>query len=55
FAGNEKVAAAAKKSQQLFDQYNYAGSLETIATALEEVEPGSYKRLEDSYYQEVNE
>lgn len=55
FAGNEKVTAAAKKSQQLFDQYNYAGSLETIATALEEVEPGSYKRLEDSYYQEVNE
>lgn len=55
FAGSEKVAAAAKKSQRLFDQYNYAGSLEAIATALEEVEPGSYKRIEDSYYQEVNE
>lgn len=55
FAGNTKVAAAAKKSRQLFDQYNYAGSLEAIATALEETEPGSYKRIEDSYYQEINE
>lgn len=55
FAGNEKVAAAAKKSQELFNQYNYAGSLEAIATALEEAEPGSYKRIEDSYYQEINE
>lgn len=55
FAGNTKVAAAAKKSQELFNQYNYAGSLEAIATALEEVEPGSYKRIEDSYYQEINE
>lgn len=55
FAGNTKVAAAAKESRQLFDQYNYAGSLEAIATALEETEPGSYKRIEDSYYQEINE
>lgn len=54
FADNEKVAAAAKKSQELFNQYNYAGSLEAIATALEEAEPGSYKRIEDSYYQEIN-
>ncbi|MGN1279654.1 MAG: septation ring formation regulator EzrA, partial [Limosilactobacillus sp.] len=45
FAGNDKVAAAAEKSQKLFNQYNYAGSLEAIATALEEVEPGSYKRI----------
>lgn len=55
FADNEKVVKAAQKSQELYNQYNYAGSLETIATALEEVEPGSYKRIEDSYYQEVNE
>lgn len=55
FAGNAKVAAAAKKSQELFNEYNYAGSLEAIATALEEAEPGSYKRIEDSYYQEINE
>lgn len=55
FAGNDKVAAAANKSRKLFNQYNYAGSLEAIATALEEAEPGSYKRIEDSYYQEINE
>ncbi|WP_267200947.1 septation ring formation regulator EzrA [Limosilactobacillus kribbianus] len=55
FADNEKVVKAAQKSQELYNQYNYAGSLETIATALEEVEPGSYKRIEDSYYQEINE
>lgn len=55
FAGNDKVTVAAKKSQELFNQYNYAGSLEAIATALEEAEPGSYKRIEDSYYQEINE
>lgn len=53
FSDNEKIAAAAKKSQALFDQYNYTASLEAIATVLEEVEPGSYKRIEDSYYRET--
>lgn len=53
FSDNDKVNAAAKKSQEFFDQFNYTASLEAIATVLEEVEPGSYKRIEDSYYREV--
>lgn len=52
-ADNKKIAAAAAKSRQQFESYNYTASLETIATALEEVEPGSYKRIEDSYYSEL--
>ncbi len=52
-ADNKKIAAAAAKSRQQFENYNYTASLETIATALEEVEPGSYKRIEDSYYAEL--
>lgn len=48
---NEQVDSAAKKAQELFNHdFNYSGSLETIATVLDKVEPGSYKRLEDSYY-----
>nr|WP_220477549.1 septation ring formation regulator EzrA [Limosilactobacillus agrestis] len=53
FSDNEKIAAAAKKSQELFKQFNYTASLEAIATVLEEVEPGSYKRIEDTYYREI--
>ncbi|GAA3610404.1 septation ring formation regulator EzrA [Secundilactobacillus similis] len=47
-----EVAEASQKAQQLFDNdFDYAKSLETIATVLDQVEPGSYKRLEDQYYQ----
>lgn len=53
FSDNQKVAAAAVKSRDQFSQYQYTASLETIATALEEVEPGSYKRIEDGYYAEL--
>lgn len=52
FSDNEKVAQAATKSRQLFAQYQYTKSLEQIGTALEEAEPGSFKRIEDSYYNE---
>ena len=52
FSDESKVAAAAAKSQEEFNKFNYTTSLETIATALEEAEPGSYKRIEDSYYNE---
>ncbi|GAX00165.1 septation ring formation regulator EzrA [Secundilactobacillus mixtipabuli] len=49
---HEEVATASQEAQHLFDEdYDYAKSLETIATVLDEVEPGSYKRLEDRYYQ----
>lgn len=54
FGDNQKVTAAAAKSQEQFNEFNYTTSLETIATALEEAEPGSYKRIEDSYYNENN-
>ena len=30
--------------------YNYKDALDTIATAIEKVEPGSYQRLENFYY-----
>ena len=52
FSDDPKIAAAAAKSQEEFNKFNYTTSLETIATALEEAEPGSYKRIEDSYYNE---
>ncbi|WP_137597419.1 septation ring formation regulator EzrA [Paucilactobacillus kaifaensis] len=48
---NSEIDAAATKAQKLFNESNdYAASLETIATVLDKVEPGAYKRLEDSYY-----
>lgn len=49
---HDNVAAASQKASDLFEnKYQYAQALETIATVLDEVEPGSYKRLEDAYYQ----
>ncbi|MFC6254792.1 septation ring formation regulator EzrA [Secundilactobacillus hailunensis] len=48
---HDEVAKASQEAQRLFDEdYDYPKSLETIATVLDEVEPGSYKRLEDRYY-----
>lgn len=48
---HEEVATASQEAQRLFDEdFDYAKSLETIATVLDHVEPGSYKRLEDRYY-----
>ncbi|HBF75348.1 MAG TPA: septation ring formation regulator EzrA, partial [Lactobacillus sp.] len=52
---HEEVATASQEAQRLFDEdYDYPKSLETIATVLDEVEPGSYKRLEDRYYKTKN-
>ncbi|WP_161000838.1 MULTISPECIES: septation ring formation regulator EzrA [Furfurilactobacillus] len=48
---DEEMVAASQRAQQLFDRdYKYSESLETIANALEKIEPGAYKRIEDSYY-----
>ncbi|WP_409022343.1 septation ring formation regulator EzrA [Dellaglioa sp. P0083] len=48
---NEEIAIAFEKAKQLFNNdFNYAASLETIATALDKVEPGSYKKIEKQYY-----
>ena len=46
-----QVAQAVIQASHLFKQkYDYAASLEKIATAIDQVEPGAYKRLEDDYY-----
>ncbi|KRK93772.1 septation ring formation regulator EzrA [Levilactobacillus acidifarinae DSM 19394] len=51
-ASHADVAQASQQAKQLFEQdHQYAKALETIATVLDQVEPGSYKRLEDAYYQ----
>ncbi|MHC9536735.1 septation ring formation regulator EzrA [Dellaglioa sp. BT-FLS60] len=48
---NEEIVIAFEKSKRLFNtDFNYAASLETIATALDKVEPGSYKKIEKQYY-----
>lgn len=52
FPNDKTIEKAAEEARQLFSQYEYAKSLEKIGTTLEEVEPGSFKRLEDSYYNE---
>lgn len=54
FSDNEEIEKAAEKSRKLFSKYEYTKSLEAIGTALEKVEPGSFKRIEDSYYSENN-
>ncbi|RRK11146.1 septation ring formation regulator EzrA [Lactiplantibacillus garii] len=48
---HEEVQTASEESQRLFnEEYDYARSLEIIATAVDKVDPGAYKRIEDSYY-----
>lgn len=46
-----EVAQSSDKAYHLFNQsYDYAGSLELIATAVDKVESGAYKKIEDEYY-----
>lgn len=46
-----EIAQASDKSYHLFNQnYDYAGSLEQIATAIDKVDSGAYKKIEDEYY-----
>lgn len=52
---NQEIDAAITEAQKLYDRYEYEQSLETIGAALEKAEPGSFKRLEDSYYDELDE
>lgn len=40
------------KAEQLFKEFRYADSLEAIGSAVEEAEPGAFKRLEQTYYEE---
>ena len=56
FLDNEGVVRARGKAMKLYDRdYNYKDALDTIATTVERVEPGSYQRIENSYYQEQKE
>lgn len=44
---------AINRSQQLFSEFEYSRALETIGAAVEDIEPGVFKQIEDSYYREV--
>ena len=56
FLDNEGVVRARKAAMKLYDRdYNYKDALDTIATAVERVDPGSYQRIENAYYQEQKE
>lgn len=55
YADKDSIKQAQQTALQLFDEYNYKEALDTIATALEKAEPGSYQRLENSYYSEQKE
>lgn len=45
------VAQASDEALRLFNsEYDYKQAAETIATVLEQVEPGSYKKVEESFY-----
>lgn len=45
-----EVEEAYRKASQLFNkEYNYVDALDTISNAVEEVEPGAYKRITDDY------
>lgn len=48
---NDQIDAAIQKAQDLFDKHEYSSALETIGAALEEAEAGSFKRIEQDYYQ----
>ncbi|QID92854.1 septation ring formation regulator EzrA [Limosilactobacillus fermentum] len=52
---NQEIDAAITEAQKLYDRYEYEQSLETIGAALEKAEPGSFERLEDNYYDELDE
>lgn len=52
YADKDTMKQAQKRALQLFDEFNYKEALDTIATALEKAEPGSYQRLENAYYSE---
>ncbi|RVU71284.1 MULTISPECIES: septation ring formation regulator EzrA [Lactobacillus] len=55
YSDNETIEKAQQKATSLYqDDYQYKEALDTIATALEKVEPGSYQRLENAYYSEKN-
>ena len=55
YAEKEAIKKAQEKATRLYQyDYNYKEALDVIATAIEKVEPGSYQRIENSYYSEKN-
>lgn len=55
YAEKESIQKAQAKATKLYQyDYNYKEALDVIATAIEKVEPGSYQRIENSYYSEKN-
>lgn len=47
---NGDIDKAIQQSKDQFNKKEYASALETIGTALEKAEPGSFKRIEKEYY-----
>lgn len=49
---NTQVANAVNDATHLFNiEYDYPAALDKVATVVEQIEPGAYKKIEDSYYQ----
>lgn len=52
---HETIRAALDKSMYLFStEFRYQDALDEIGTALEAVEPGAFKRIEDFYFKNIN-
>ncbi|WP_368552860.1 septation ring formation regulator EzrA [Enterococcus faecalis] len=52
---HENVRTALDKSMYLFStEFRYQDALDEIGTALEAVEPGAFKRIEDFYFKNIN-
>ena len=52
---HENIRAALDKSMYLFStEFRYQDALDEIGTALESVEPGAFKRIEDFYFKNIN-
>ncbi|WP_368555910.1 septation ring formation regulator EzrA [Enterococcus faecalis] len=52
---HENIRAALDKSMYLFStEFRYQNALDEIGTALEAVEPGAFKRIEDFYFKNIN-
>lgn len=50
---NPQIASSIQKGMDAFyKEYHYQEALEIISTALEEVEPGAFKKVEASYYED---
>ena len=44
---------AINHAHELFSEFEYSRALEVIGAAVEDIEPGVFKQIEDSYYREV--